>query len=49
MSSFFANILSQKMQTKTVGTENLPKTLLYKKAAHKMLVELIPGVNFTNI
>ena len=39
----------KKLQTLTVSTEKLQKTLLYEKAGRKMLVKLTPGVNSTNI
>ena len=32
----------QKLLTQTVSTEKLRKTLLFEKAAHKMLVKLTP-------
>jgi len=32
-----------------VTKEKLPKRLLYKKSAHKMLMKLTPGLNFINI
>jgi len=40
---------AKKLQSSTVIREKLSKALLYKKAAHKMLVTLKPVVNFINI
>ena len=49
MSSFCADFLStKKLQTQIVSTEKLHKTLLYKKAACKMLLKLTPLVNLNN-
>jgi len=36
-------------KAKTTNRENLHKTLMYKKAARKMLMKLTPKDNFTNI
>ena len=41
--------ICQKLQTQTVSTEKLGKTLLFEKDAHKMLVKLTPAINFNNI
>ena len=46
MSSLYANFLSPK-NTNTNCKHS--KTLLYKKAACKMLMKLAPGVNFINV
>jgi hypothetical protein len=37
---------AKKITILNVSTEKLRKTLLYGKAARKMLVKLTPGVNF---
>jgi hypothetical protein len=37
--------LAKEYRRQTVSTEKLSKTLLYKKAARKMLVKLTPAVN----
>jgi hypothetical protein len=39
---------AKKLQSQTVSREKLCKTLLYEKAASKLLVQLTPGVDFTN-
>ena len=40
---FLLIFFAKKLQTQTVSTEKLRKTLLYEKAAHKKLVKLAPG------
>ncbi len=42
---YFAN----KLQSKTVISENLRKALMYKKAAHKVLVKLTPWHSLTKL
>jgi len=43
------NSFAKKLQSQTVIREKLCKKLLHKKAAHKMLINLTPGLNFINI
>jgi len=42
-------LITQKLQSKTKIREKLQITLLYKKAASKMISKLTLAVNFTNI
>ena len=39
--------MPKKLQTQTVTTENICLTILYKKAAHKMLVKFTPLVSIS--
>jgi hypothetical protein len=48
MSSFFPSPFAKKLKTQTEGTSRVHKTILSKKAAHKMLVKLAAVVNFIN-
>jgi hypothetical protein len=39
------NPFAKKLQTQIVSTQKLHKTLSYKKAAHKIMVKLTPGIH----
>jgi hypothetical protein len=46
---FLYKILEPKITKPNATREKLPKRLTYKKGKHKMLMNLTPGVNFTNV